>query len=216
MIEKITGLIFLIFSLLVMTVKPSPFIVGVLFGLVLIFRQKLQEREKRHHKKLAVFAAILIFSLIFEFGAAIEPYAVNQFGGAARFHPEVVPDMLIGLLYWVPFSLVWMLLLSRYKYSAKQIFAIGGIYGALTEQAGLVPLLIISGQAAAGLLTAGILIFLYGSALAAPFMVVEKTLPQKRSTGIWRFILPYLIIFPISVLSFLVFLAPLKAAMGVV
>ncbi|MBE8540060.1 hypothetical protein [Geoglobus acetivorans] len=52
--------------------------------------------------------------------------------------PDPFTDLYLALGYYLPFILLWSVLVVRYRYSARDVFLIGGIAGIFLEQAGAV------------------------------------------------------------------------------
>ena len=93
-------------------------IMGVLFSLLSLFGDKLRFKSSKNLKK-KVFLTVYAFAMIFELSAIATGYAENEFGGGTLFHPDPKMDILISQLYWIPFSLFWTYLFTKYTYSRR-------------------------------------------------------------------------------------------------
>ena len=159
--------LFLLASGFLVLVGQGVMVMVFAFALLLLKKDKFRLSDTSNTKK-KVFFVLLGFSLLFEYGAILTGYSENEFGGGTLFHPNPVLDILISLFYWIPFSLFWTYLLTKYSYTQKSIFIIGGLYGVLTEQLFLVPMLLLTLNPLV-FIAAPYLFILYGSAITAPF-----------------------------------------------
>ena len=153
---------------------------------------------------MKTFFTVYAFSMLFELSAIATGYATNEFGGGTLFHPEPQMDILISQCYWIPFSLFWTYLFTRYSFSRKSVFWTAGVYGMLTEQLFLVPMLVLSLNPFV-LIAAPYVLLLYGSAITAPYLIVESLLPKDKATSKWQYILPSLVLFPLLFVGFAIF-----------
>ncbi len=53
-------------------------------------------------------------------------------------HPDPPVDLLFGVVYYGLFIAVWYGLLGRWRFSAREVFALSGLFGLATEQAGAI------------------------------------------------------------------------------
>jgi hypothetical protein len=110
----------------------------------------------------------------------------------AMMHPQLAPDLLLGLAFYGAWAAAWLLLLRRYSFTPAQMFVTQGIFGVLVEQQG--------GIFIAGLATMplGLLLWLYvfavyGSGAGIAALVAGVPGPGARG-GRWRFPLALLLI----------------------
>lgn len=98
----------------------------------------------------------------------------------ALFHPDPIPDLILGFGYYLFLMLGSYLVLKKYDYSLKQFFIITGIYGIISEQNGAILLQVLGGN-----ILAGIYVFLsYGPLFAIPYLFFIndfKQLQRKKS-----------------------------------
>ena len=190
-------------SILFVLLGQVVMIMGVVFSLLLLGGRRLKfSTPSRIPAK--TFFTVYAFSMLFELSAIATGYATNEFGGGTLFHPEPQMDILISQCYWIPFSLFWTYLFTRYSFSRKSVFWTAGVYGMLTEQLFLVPMLVLSLNPFV-LIAAPYVLLLYGSAITAPYLIVENILPKDKPTSKWQYILPSLVLFPLLFAVFAIF-----------
>ena len=199
--KKILAL--LAISILFVLLGQAVMIMGVVFSLLLL--------DGRRHKFITpsrvtvkTFFTVYAFSIIFELSAIATGYAKNEFGGGTLFHPDPLMDILISQCYWIPFSLFWTYLFTRYSFSRKSVFWTGGVYGMLTEQLFMIPMLLLTLNPIV-LIFAPYVLLLYGSAITAPYLIVENILPKDKPISKWQYILPSLVLFPLLFVIFAIF-----------
>ena len=193
----------LVISILFVLLGQAVMIMGVVFSLLLL--------DGRRHKFITpsrvtvkTFFTVYAFSIIFELSAIATGYAKNEFGGGTLFHPDPLMDILISQCYWIPFSLFWTYLFTRYSFSRKSAFWTGGVYGMLTEQLFMIPMLLLTLNPIV-LIFAPYVLLLYGSAITAPYLILENILPKDKPKSKWQYILPSLVLFPLLFVVFVIF-----------
>ena len=193
----------LVISILFVLLGQAVMIMGVVFSLLLL--------DGRRHKFITpsrvtvkTFFTVYAFSIIFELSAIATGYAKNEFGGGTLFHPDPLMDILISQCYWIPFSLFWTYLFTRYSFSRKSVFWTGGVYGMLTEQLFMIPMLFLTLNPIV-LIFAPYVLLLYGSAITAPYLILENILPKDKPKSKWQYILPSLVLFPLLFVVFVIF-----------
>ena len=193
----------LAFSILFVLLGQVVMIMGVVFSLLLL--------DDRRHKFITpsrvtvkTFFTVYAFSMLFELSAIATGYAKNEFGGGTLFHPDPQMDILISQCYWIPFSLFWTYLFTRYSFSRKSVFWTAGVYGMLTEQLFMIPMLLLTLNPIV-LIFAPYVLLLYGSAITAPYLIVENILSKDNPTSKWQYILPPLVLFPLLFVVFAIF-----------
>ncbi len=85
----------------------------------------------------------------------------------ALFHPDPILDIIISILYYLPLALVSYYVFSKYKYSIKGVFIIGGLYGIMTEQSFSILL-------SFNILLWVVVFILYGSFLTIPYVIFQN------------------------------------------
>ena len=193
----------LVISILFVLLGQAVMIMGVVFSLLLLDGRRLKF-STQSRVTVRTFFTVYAFSMLFELSAIATGYAKNEFGGGTLFHPEPQMDILISQCYWIPFSLFWTYLFTRYSFSRKSVFWTAGVYGMLTEQLFLVPMLLLSLNPFV-LIAAPYVLMLYGSAITAPYLIVENILPKDKPTSKWQYILPSLVLFPLLFAVFAIF-----------
>lgn len=126
--------------------------------------------------KLGTPSIQLLFStflstLILETSAWLDNFIKND-PDPALFHPQLIPDLIIGFGVYIAWWLTWRLILRRYHFMTAQVFMTTGLYGVLIEQQGKVFL------AGLSMLPLGIALWLfvavaYGSTMAFAFHLVR-------------------------------------------
>jgi hypothetical protein len=109
----------------------------------------------------------------------------------AMMHPQLAPDLLLGLGFYGAWAAAWLLLLRRYTFTAGQLFVTQGIFGVLVEQQGAI---FVAGLAT---LPAGLLLWLYvfavyGSVAGIAALIAGVPGDGARA-GRWRFPLALLL-----------------------
>lgn len=128
-------------------------------------------------------------------------YSENEFGGGTLFHPDPQMDILISQLYWIPFSIFWTYLFTKYTYSRKTVLLTTGFYGVVTEQFFMIPLMVFTLNPFV-FVAIPYVFLLYSAALVAPYLIVENILPKDRVVSKWQYLLPILVLFPILIVVF--------------
>lgn len=190
-------------SILFVLLGQAVMIMGVVFSLLLLDGRRLKFSTPSR-VTVKTFFTVYAFSMLFELSAIATGYATNEFGGGTLFHPDPQMDILISQCYWIPFSLFWTYLFTRYSFSRKSVFWTAGVYGMLTEQLFLVPMLLLTLNPFF-LIAAPYVFLLYGSAITAPYLIVENILPKDKTTSKWQYILPSLVLFPLLFAVFAIF-----------
>jgi hypothetical protein len=201
--DRAWGLVILSLSGAVILMGINVALPGIVLGLGLIFRTQIAEKIPKHW--ITTFFSFFGVFMLFELGAALDPYT-NGSGEAVRFHEQVGADLMISLLYHVPWALAWAFLARMFEYKTWSVFWISGIFGAFTEQSGAFPILFLSGQIVNALGGGLLSLFLYGTTTAAGYIIAEGSFPPHRKTSRWRFVLPFILIPLLILLSFTLFL----------
>ena len=190
-------------SILFVMLGQAVMVMGVVFSLLLLVGHRVKFRTPSR-VTVKTFFTVYAFSMLFELSAIATGYAKNEFGGGTLFHPEPQMDILISQCYWIPFSLFWTYLFTRYSFRRKSVFWTGGVYGMLTEQLFMIPMLLLTLNPIV-LIFAPYVLLLYGSAITAPYLIVENILPKDKPTSKWQYILPSMVLFPLLFTVFAIF-----------
>jgi len=185
-------IIIALFTLFVFN-EAGPIWVFSVFILFYIFRNKI--KVKLSLLKYILFA--LITGLFIEALAIINSLKL-PIEERALFSPYPIPDLIFAIGYYSFFALGIFFILRKYKFSLKELFIIGGIFGIFAEQHGLVFLSFNSINY--------LYVFLsYGSFIALPYLIFFrdfKKLKRKQTNLKYLFIILALIV---SYLAFLVY-----------
>ena len=190
-------------SILFVLLGQVVMIMGVVFSLLLLDGRRLKFSTPSR-VTVKIFFTVYAFSMLFELSAIATGYAKNEFGGGTLFHPDPQMDILISQCYWIPFSLFWTYLFTRYSFSRKSVFWTAGVYGMLTEQLFMIPMLLLTLNPIV-LIFAPYVLLLYGSAITAPYLIVENILSKDKPTSNWQYILPSLVLFPLLFVIFAIY-----------
>lgn len=134
-------------------------------------------------------------TLILESSAWLNEYLKNT-PQPALFHPQLIPDLIMGLGFYAAWWLTWWLVLRRYHFTTPQVFITTGLYGILMEQQGRI---FFAGLQAmpAGLLLWLFVFVVYGSTMALAFWLVRGDHASTR--GHWsKYIFAWLGLFIFS------------------
>lgn len=156
---------------------------------------------------MRLLVSTLICTLTLEFSAWLNEYIKNT-PQPALFHPQLIPDLIMGLGLYTGWWLTWWLILRRYHFTASQVFITTGLYGFLIEQQGKVFL--------AGLqsLPVGTILWLfvftvYGATMALAFWLVREDFTATNDH--WtKYIFAWLGLFFFSILTSLIWGAILQ------
>lgn len=112
------------------------------------------------------------------------------------FHPQLIPDVLIGIGVYLAWWLTWWLVSRRYHFTIRQVFLVTGLYGIFLEQEGAVFL--------AGLATMplGFVLWLfvavaYGSTMALAFFLVRDSFTAERESR-WKYPITMITLFVVT------------------
>ena len=155
---------------------------SIFWGLLLKFHKTLQERVERIPGPLGVrFLVVGILTT----DVVMENLAIN-------FHGDLHPNLALNSLLWLGGCLAWLAgwwIVSRfYWFEASEVFFIAGIMGMLVEQNGMVAKLLVSGQWFPAIVSATILVPVYGGAVAPTFLLLRRVPSESmRRPGIVGF-----------------------------
>lgn len=189
--------ILLIFLFIVTTFLAFDNAQGVIFPIalaVVYFRESIQ-RYLRRFSAGATFMSVGIFlGLLTEFFAILGNSNLPA-SEKILLHPDPVADMLIGFFYYSSVIVTWYLLVSRYRFSKKAVFALTGILGILTEQAGAI-LFGIFANPLLGIPMAMIIACVYGIFPTIAYLFAENKFSVTRIVPAWyHYILASFMIF---------------------
>lgn len=116
---------------------------------------------------------------VFEFLSWFTNYSANDPNAVKHlFHPQLFPDLFIGIGFYASWPLAWWFLLRRYRFSLREVFFTHGIYGMFIEQRGQV--LINSLQLLPdGFIFLLLLVLVYGGTMGASYVLISLTQGKK-------------------------------------
>jgi hypothetical protein len=113
----------------------------------------------------------------------------------ALFHPQLIPDLLLGFGFYSGWALGWLLLSRWFRFSLPQIVVLMGVYGVIVEQNGAV---LLAGLAA---LPLGIWLWLYvfaaygGTVGMAYLLAGGEQIPMGARTHWVKYVLAFAVIY---------------------
>lgn len=122
--------------------------------------------------------ATYLSTLILESGAWLNEYIRNN-PEPALFHPQLIPDLIMGIGFYAAWWLTWGLVLRKYHFTTAQVFITTGLYGVLMEQQGKIFLVGLQSMPA-GLLLWAFVFLAYGSTMALAFYLVRDDFTGGR------------------------------------
>jgi hypothetical protein len=141
---------------------------SVFWGLLLKFRNPLQTWVERIPGPLWVhFFVVGVLSA----DVVMENLAIN-------FHGDLHSDLALNSILWLGTYLGWLVgwwIVGRfYWFEPRQVFFLAGAMGILVEHNWMVPKLLASGQWLPAIVSAPILIPVYGGAIAPAFLLTQR------------------------------------------
>ena len=164
-------LVFLVFN------EPGPVWFFPIFVIAYFLRKHLSRLGNLNMKLITKYVIVgVIIGLAIEFLAIIATQSI-PYGQRELFHQAPIPDLILALGYYATLMLGSYFILKRYKYSLKEFFILGGIFGLIFEAYGQVFLSVIQGN-----FLGGIYVFLsYSSLIALPYMIFEKEFEKDKT-----------------------------------
>lgn len=117
-------------------------------------------------------------TLILESSAWLDNYIRNS-PEPALFHPQLIPDLIMGIGFYAAWWLTWWLVLRKYRFTVSQVFITTGLYGILMEQQGKIFLAGLQAMPA-GLLLWAFVFVAYGATMALAFWLVRDDFTAAR------------------------------------
>lgn|GEM_PF-3689789 len=121
-----------------------------------------------------------------------ELYALSP--NPALLHPQLLPDLFLGLFYYLGLATAWLILIKKFQFALREIFFLSFI-AALLTQAKLGTLntlcesLVI--DPVAGVLTVASLLVVGGSITALAFLAGHKDFPQEKKPDLTKVLIKY-------------------------
>jgi hypothetical protein len=116
-----------------------------IFGLVFLFRKSARNLYSRLPGGDS-FKLVVLFLLT---GVLTESLAwTNNYLKAAEepalFHPQLIPDLIIGMGFYGGWALAWLIALRWYRFTVPEAFIVTGLQGIFFEQLGAVFLVMLA------------------------------------------------------------------------
>ena len=122
-----------------------------------------------------------------------ELYATSP--NPALLHPQLLPDLFIGLFYYLGLATAWLILIKRFQFALPEIFFVSFI-SALLCQAKLGTLNTLCerlvNDPVAGLLTVASLLVVGGSITSLAFLAGHKNFPREKKPRATRVLVKYI------------------------
>lgn len=169
----LSGLVALPFAL-----SPNPLSLYPIFVLAYFFREKINFSPKLW------FPYVLLVCLSLEFLAWLGNY-IEANPEPALFHPQLIPDLLLGIGFYSGWVLAWWIVLRRWHFSVLEVFVLQGLYGVVFEQDGAILLLGIS-QFPLGLVFWLYVFLVYGSTMGLVYLPFRAR-TEKQKSSFWKY-----------------------------
>jgi hypothetical protein len=124
---------------------------------------------------LILSAFIEIFAIMQNIG---QPESVRS---VTLFHPDPIPDLILGLVYYSVLITTWYLILRKINFSTKAVFCLAGLFGVVCEQNGAVLLVLLAG----GVVVALFVFFVYAVYPMLAHYITRESFSQDRITPKW-------------------------------
>lgn len=168
--------------------------------------------ERIHFSQKLWLPFVLFVCLLLEFLAWFSNYQEAN-PNPALFHPQLIPDLLLGIGFYSGWVLAWWLILQRWQFSILEVFILQGLYGIVFEQDGAILLAGIS-QFPLGLVLWLYVFIVYGSTMALACLPFRNAFPNQKSSR-WKY-LALLLLMIILVYVFFYGFALLWMALGLI
>ena len=125
----------------------------------------------------------------------------------ALFHPQLIPNLIIGIGFYSGWAIAWSLVLRKFRFSLLSVFVTMGFFGVFFEQDGAVLLAIIEliqSNPLFALVMAVYVFVVYGSVIGIAFLAIEKEIPIGQSRHWIRFPIALLLIYVFMVIVSLI------------
>lgn len=187
--QQIGGIIITVGAILLVINDVHVALPGIMLGVGLMVRDVIKNHLPK--RTFTVFLSFLTALLLFELGAILDPYGINEFGEPVRLYEDGGKDLFLSLFFHIPWAIGWTLLVTVFAYRAREVYIISGIIGVFLEQSGVVLAQFFSGDISSAIGSALLIFFLYGVPSAAGFTWI---LPKGKIASRWRILLPFVLI----------------------
>jgi hypothetical protein len=160
--------------------RPNATLMYSLFVLLYFMRHRLTVRPGSRWIRVRFILWTVLLGLMAETLAWTDNFlAANP--QPALFHPQLIPNLLLGMGLYTGWAVAWILLTRRWHYRVVGVFILTGLYGIVVEQNAAV---LIAGLNA---LPLGLFLWLYvlvtyGGVMAAGFLPFREVWPGQRKS----------------------------------
>jgi hypothetical protein len=112
----------------------------------------------------------------------------------ALMHPQLLPDLALGIAFYSGWAIAWVVLLRYFSFSLRQVFCAQGAFGVLIEQRGAI---FLGGLAVMpfGLVLWAYVFLVYGSVVGIAYLLFGERLRTVAGRDRWwRYPLAWLLI----------------------
>ncbi|MFH1211058.1 MAG: hypothetical protein V1645_04030 [archaeon] len=105
-----------------------------IFAFAVLFRHRLVGFVRRIPLKSSVKFILLVIAagLLAECLAWLGNYLARN-ENPALFHPQLIPDLMLGIGIYLGYAVAWIIILRYYRFSLLSVFVTGGLFGILIE-----------------------------------------------------------------------------------
>jgi len=114
---------------------PDPMLlIYSIFVFAFLFRPRLVGFFKRIPLKTPIKFTLLVIAagLLAECLAWLQNYLARS-ENPALFHPQLIPDLMLGIGLYLGFAVAWIMVLRHYRFSLLSVFVSAGFLGILME-----------------------------------------------------------------------------------
>lgn len=141
---------------------------------------------------LRFFSLFLISGTLTEILAWLSGYLAGK-PFPEVFHPQLIPDIIIGFGYYGGMAVAWILVLRRFRFSLVSAMIVAGAYGVFAEQDGAIVVVVLQGLAVGnlGVILLGLYVFVvYASFTGIAFAPFMRHFDSPTRSSHWlRFLL---------------------------
>lgn len=152
---------------------------------VSLYREPLKRVFRGEARKFLV--AGVVFGMLTEVFAVLDnigqPISVRE---VTLLHPQAGPDLVIAFFYYLSLIVMWFFLLRKVALPPAAVLIIGGLFGVIVEQEGII-LTALFEQGFVGLLMAAFVFFVHGLyPMLAYQLTFENFSPERKPARWWH------------------------------
>lgn len=160
-----------------------------LFALGLLLRGRITRwtAARVTHPGRAFVGLAVGFGLLTEIAAWLGHYLARS-PDPALFHPQLIPDLIIGVGFYLGWALAWLIVLQRWTWSLRAVFLTMGLFGVGIEQQGAVLIGAIGVLPANPLLSGYMLLYValvYGSFIGLGYLPLQGLIAARGKPHRW-------------------------------